>query len=103
LVYLKNIKTILESNRSSERVFEIVREPINHYASTASLQMLSDNPNAVSASHCQEGQEANVFEIKKIVVDESIGGKRKRKTKKRKTKKSKSKKIKKSKTRKIKR
>jgi hypothetical protein len=109
LVYLKNIKTILESNDSSERVFEISTEPIIHYASTASLQMLSDDPDAVGASHCQEGQEANVFEIKKIVVDESIGGKRKRKTKKRKTKKSKSKKaksnskkIKKSKTKKIK-
>jgi len=65
---------------------------------------LSDNPNAVSASHCQEGQEANVFEIKKIVVDESIGGKRKRKTKKLKSKKRKTKKLKitKIKTRKLK-
>jgi hypothetical protein len=50
--------------------------------------MLSNSPDAVGASHCQEGQEANVFDILNISLN--VGGKRKtrkRETRKRKTQK----------------
>jgi hypothetical protein len=68
------------------KVFEIPSEPIAKYVSTASLQMLSNIPDAVGASHCQEGQQANVFGIKNVLY-ESTGGKRKNMKKRRKTKK----------------
>jgi hypothetical protein len=83
LVYLKQIKTVLEN--SSIRILELSPEPVTQYPSTASLQMLSDSPDAVGASHCQEGQEANVYDILNILQNESVGGKRK--TRKRKTRK----------------
>ena len=62
LVELGQIKQLLSIN---ERKFEIVPTKTS-YPSTASLQMLSDERNAVSASHCQEGQEAKLFTLKII-------------------------------------
>jgi hypothetical protein len=92
LVYLKQIKTVLEN--SSIRILELSTEPVMQYPSTASLQILSDSPDAVGASHCQEGQEANVYDILKISPIESVGGKRKCKTRKCKTRKCKTRKCK---------
>jgi surface protein len=95
LVLLFSIKTVLQDD--SIKALEIVGEPIEKLVSTTSQQMLEPNANAVGASHCQEGQEANVYEIKNIIINLLEGGRsrKKRKTiKKRKT----MKKIKKRKT-----
>jgi hypothetical protein len=102
LVYLNQLKTILETPEL--KVFEIPSDPIMHYVSTASLQVMNVGRNFLGASHCQEGQEADVFDIK-IIPYESSGGKkiRRKSRKSRKTRKGrKTRKIRKTmKTRKI--
>jgi hypothetical protein len=49
--------------------------------------MLSINPNAMSASHCQEGQQATVYDLKSINIA-TTGGKKRKTRKNRKTRKS---------------
>jgi surface protein len=77
-IYLDKIKTIIENPQY--KILEIPTTPIKNYVSTTSLQMLTNNPNAVGASHCQAGQEVNVFDLLIIPVNNtasSSGGKRK--------------------------
>jgi hypothetical protein len=86
LVYLGKMKSLLEGQNQA---YEIVnKEPTLIYPSTASLQMLSSNPNAVSASHCQEGQQATVYDLKSINIA-TTGGKKRKTRKTSKTKKTK--------------
>lgn len=55
------------------------------FPSVASLQMLTSQPNAVSASHCQEGQEQKVYSLKQILLPvQSAGAGRRTRKKKRK-------------------
>ena len=124
LCYLGEIKTLL--NDPGIRCVEISDNIEEVYNSTASVSMLISNPNAVGASHCQEGQGENVRKLKiinlpsankkrrlddndeyedEIVKKQKIGGKyktRKNKIRKNKTRKYKSKKNKNYKTRKYK-
>ena len=55
------------------------------FPSVASLQMLGNAPNAVSAAHCQEGQQQKVYELKQINYPLQNAGRRTR-TRKRKRK-----------------
>jgi hypothetical protein len=55
-----------------------------HLVTTASLQMLEDNPDAVGASHCQEGQEELVYQLKTIQETTTVGGKHNRRKSKKK-------------------
>ena len=79
LVLLGDIKSIIED--PSVRIIEIVTPEISNAVSTASLQILGPNPNALAASHCQAGQGDKIYALKKMLL-ETTGGK-KRQTKKR--------------------
>jgi surface protein len=101
LVSLSQINEIIQNE--SIRYVEMTKDPIKQLISTASLQATGPNPNYVSASHCQEGQGENVYNLLNIVnvTNENenqikrpkLGGKKrtkkrhKRRTKKRNTKK----------------
>jgi len=66
LLEISKLKTIIESE---DQMFVIsVFNPSKVAASTVSLQMLLPNPNAVSASHCQEGQGETINNILKIIL-----------------------------------
>jgi surface protein len=51
------------------------------FPSVVSLQMLGNEPNAVSAAHCQEGQQQKVYELKQINYPSQTAGRRTRKIK----------------------
>jgi surface protein len=73
LVKLSQINTIIQDE--TIRCIEISSEPTKNLVSTASYQMVYyNNPNAIGASHCQEGQNENVYELSKINI-ELTGGK----------------------------
>jgi hypothetical protein len=74
LVYLDNLLYLLNLKKIKKQAFKIVnKNPTLIYPSTASYQMLSNNPNAMSASHCQEGHET-VYDLKCIHIA-TAGGK----------------------------
>ena len=65
LLEISKLKTIIESN---DQIFEILPfNPPKTALSTVSLQMLLPEANAVSASHCQEGQGESINDIKRLV------------------------------------
>ena len=72
LVLLSRIHEIISNPKL--RVFEM--RPIGkHLSSVASLQVLGPNPNMVSASHCQDGQGDDVYDLFTVIAKESkVGG-----------------------------
>ncbi len=77
LVPLSKIKALLTND--SIRVVQIPSESTGEAKTTVSLQMLGPHANAVSASHCQEGQGDKIYSLKKMKVPSAtIGGTRKR-------------------------
>jgi len=93
-VLLSEVNAMFESEN---KYFEIISGEFEDIPATATAQMFTANPNAVSANHCQEGKEAKIIKLKMInIVDDTEGlavaeavakGTKKRKTvnKKRKT------------------
>jgi surface protein len=74
LVKLSQINTIIAD--TSIRCIEISPEPLWELPSKASYQMIfSSTPDAIGSSHCQEGQNENVYDLLKINV-EFTGGKK---------------------------
>jgi len=64
LIPMSNMKQIIENDENDdEKVFVIHPSKTKRAPSTASLQMLLPNPNAVGASHCQAGQEEQVNDV----------------------------------------
>jgi hypothetical protein len=93
-VRLSEINTIL--NDSSHQVYSIEKtEPVKKFASTVSKGYY-DTGNAVSAAHCQTGQEGFLYKIsiQNYQITETGGKRKTRKINKTKTKKIKTKKIK---------
>jgi hypothetical protein len=87
LVYLDELLSLLDLNKN--QAFKIVnKKPRLIYPSTASYQMLSIIPNAVSASHCQQGHQETVYDLKCIHIA-TAGGKKRKTRKTSKTKKTK--------------
>jgi surface protein len=74
LVPLGAMKTILAD--PSIRIIEIATPEIATAVSTASLQMLGPNPNALAASHCQAGQGDKIYALKKMETETTGGTKR---------------------------
>jgi len=70
LVSLSKINEIIQNE--SIKYVEIAPEPIKKIVSTASLQATGTNPNYIGASHCQEGQGENVYNLLNIVNIENI-------------------------------
>lgn len=64
------------------RAVELVEQ--ERVPSSASLQMLTPQSNALSAAHCQEGQDGMVYEMRQIPVTMSGGRGRRRRTRTRK-------------------
>ena len=64
LIPIAQLKTIIESEDAGHQ-FVIVKES-GKAPSTVSLQMLGNTPNAVSASHCQEGHGDTIYELHRI-------------------------------------
>jgi surface protein len=64
LVSLGQINEIIQNE--SIRYVEMTTEPMKQLVSTASFQVTGPNPNYVSASHCQEGQGENVYNLLNI-------------------------------------
>jgi len=61
LIPMSHVKYMIENG--DERVFYIQKSKTKTAPSTASLQMLLPNPNAVGASHCQAGQDEQVNDV----------------------------------------
>lgn len=78
-VYVSQLKTCLQQNL---RLLSLTAE--KDIPTCASYQMLTEERNAVGASHCQEGQGGTIYNI--LSVPYQIAGKKKRKTIKRKYK-----------------
>jgi surface protein len=87
LVSLKQINEIIQNE--SIRYVEMTTEPIKQLVSTASLQATGPNPSYVGASHCQEGQGENVYNLLNITNISTTGGRKRKYTKKRKHKRTK--------------
>lgn len=79
LVTVEEMVSVVETQET--RCVNISSTPSREVPSTASYQMLGPTPNAVGASHCQEGQGAKVYSLEDIPMQ--MGGKRRRKTRKR--------------------
>ena len=68
LIELSKLKTIIENNGNEYQCIEIVPfNPPKSAPSTVSLQMLGPTPNAVGASHCQDGQGETINEVRRII------------------------------------
>ena len=68
-ILLSEVNAMFESGN---KFFEIVSGEFENIPATATAQMFTANPNAVSANHCQEGKEAKIIKLKMInIVDES--------------------------------
>jgi hypothetical protein len=98
LVSLGQINEIIQNE--SIRYVEMATEPIKQLVSTASLQTTGPNPNYVSASHCQEGQGENVYNLLNIVNVSTTGGRKRKYTKRKKNKRTKNKRTKNKRTKK---
>jgi len=92
LVSLGQINEIIQNE--SIKYVEMTTEPIKQLVSTASLQVTGPNPNYVGASHCQEGQGENVYNLLNITNISTTGGRKRKYTKKRKNKRTKKRKMK---------
>jgi hypothetical protein len=80
ITYLQGIDVELGTNR-----FLKVIASGERYVSSVSLAVLKNRPNSrVSGSHCQEGQDEIVYNLKYIDLPQGTGGK-KRRTRKRKS------------------
>jgi len=77
MALLGAMKSVLTD--SSIRIVEIATPEIDNAVSTASLRMLGPDPNAVGASHCQEGQGDKIYALKKMEMETSGGNKRRSK------------------------
>ena len=77
LALLGAMKSVLAD--PSIRIVEISTPEIDNAVSTASVQMLGPDPNAVAASHCQEGQGDKIYALKKMTMETSGGNKRRTK------------------------
>lgn len=76
LIPLTQLKTLLTT--ATIQAVEVVATR-QQLPSTASFQMLQPNPDAVSASHCQEGQGELVYELRVIDATPTSRGGRRRK------------------------
>jgi surface protein len=85
LVSLGQINEIIQNE--TIRYVEMTTEPMKQLVSTASLQATGPNPNYVSASHCQEGQGENVYNLLNITNISTTGGRKRKYTKKKRCKK----------------
>jgi len=92
LVSLGQINEIIQNE--TIRYVEMTTEPIKQLVSTASLQATGPNPNYVSASHCQEGQGENVYNLLNITNISTTGGRKRKYTKKKKYRRTRTRKIK---------
>ena len=69
LIELSKLKTIVENNSKEYQCFEIIDfNPPKIALSTVSLQMLTIDVDAVGASHCQEGQNETINDIRRVIV-----------------------------------
>ncbi len=91
LVPLGMIKTILSD--ITIKAVQIPSTPVGNAVSTTSFQMLGPNPMAVSASHCQAGQDAAIYTMKRMNVPSATVGGRRRTRRRRKTRRTKKSKI----------
>jgi hypothetical protein len=67
LVELSKIKTIILNKTNEYQFIEICPfSPPQKELSTVSLQMLGEYGNGLNASHCQEGQDETINDIKRI-------------------------------------
>ncbi len=87
LVPLAMVKTILTD--PSIRAIQVPSTPVGNAESTASFQMLGPTPMAVSASHCQAGQDAAIYTMKKMNIPSATVGGRRRTRRRRKTRRTK--------------
>ena len=68
LIELSKLKTIIEDNDNEYKCIEIVPfNPQKTAPSTVSLQMLGSDPNAVGASHCQDGQGEKINDLRRVI------------------------------------
>jgi hypothetical protein len=72
LIEISKLKTIIETNGRDYQCMEIVDfNPIKTAPSTVSLQMVGSDPDAVGASHCQEGQSEIINDIRRVIINNS--------------------------------
>ena len=76
-VKLAQIKEIITNE--TIQIINITDSGIPEYPSVASLQMFGPNPDAVGATHCQEGQNGKLYTMENITPILVGGGRRRRK------------------------
>jgi surface protein len=81
LIELSKLKYVIENTEI--RIVNIETPEIENLVSTVSFEVLHHLTSAMSASHCQTGQEDKVYNIKYVDVPQSAGKRTKRTTKKR--------------------
>tara|TARA_B100000073_G_scaffold133129_2_gene109098 strand:+ start:4729 stop:5982 length:1254 start_codon:yes stop_codon:yes gene_type:complete len=73
-VYYKQLEDAIKSDH---QIFEIYQDsPLKEIKSSISYQMLTPQANAVSANHCQDGGNSEIYKILKVFSN--VGGRRKK-------------------------